>query len=133
MNAAVIEGVIGLAENVTVETASIQPGVVLSWNILNGWDVHALGDFHELLHALSMAADLALLFGVMLLAMAIGMPVFLAMATAAGAYWLVFPARLPLAIIELKDGKVHRWVDYWDAATIMKDLGITDLNAFSAG
>src|SRR6266513_167136 len=54
MNGAVIEGVIGLAENVTVETASIQPGVVLSWNILNGWDVHALGDFHELLHALSM-------------------------------------------------------------------------------
>ena len=37
------------------------------------------------------------------------------------------------AIIELKDGKVHRWVDYWDAATLMKDLGITDLTALSAG
>lgn len=46
-----------------------------------------------------MAADLALLFSVMLLAMAAGMPVFLAMALSAGAYWLVFPARLPLAII----------------------------------
>ena len=44
-------------------------------------------------------SDLALLFGVMLAAMAIGMPVFLAMALAAASYWLVFPARLPLAII----------------------------------
>ena len=46
-----------------------------------------------------MAVDLALLFGVMLAAMAIGMPVFLAMALSAGAYWIVFPAKLPLAII----------------------------------
>jgi tripartite ATP-independent transporter DctM subunit len=46
-----------------------------------------------------MAADLALLFGVMLLGMAVGMPVFLAMALSAGAYWLAFPAKLPLAII----------------------------------
>ncbi|MCW5745504.1 MAG: TRAP transporter large permease subunit [Alphaproteobacteria bacterium] len=46
-----------------------------------------------------MAVDLALLFGVMLAAMAVGMPVFLAMALSAGAYWLVFPAKLPLAVI----------------------------------
>ena len=46
-----------------------------------------------------MGVDLALLFGVMLLAMAVGMPVFLAMALSAAGYWLVFPAKLPLAII----------------------------------
>jgi tripartite ATP-independent transporter DctM subunit len=46
-----------------------------------------------------MAVDLALLFGVMLLAMALGLPVFLSMALSAATYWLVFPAKLPLAII----------------------------------
>ena len=46
-----------------------------------------------------MSADLGLLFGVMLLGMAIGMPVFLAMALSAGAYWAAFPGKLPLAII----------------------------------
>lgn len=46
-----------------------------------------------------MGADLALLFGVMLFAMAVGMPVFLSMALSAAVYWLCFPAKLPLAIV----------------------------------
>jgi tripartite ATP-independent transporter DctM subunit len=46
-----------------------------------------------------MGIDLALLFGVMLLAMAVGVPVFLSMALSSAAYWLVFPAKLPIAVV----------------------------------
>ena len=62
VHAAMVEGVVALAEELAIESAAVEAGVMLAGHVLDRWHVHALGDFQELPHALRV--DI-LVFGVM--------------------------------------------------------------------
>ncbi len=53
VNSGVIEGVVALSHEFAVESAAVEAGIVLAGDVFHFADFHPLGDFEELLHALS--------------------------------------------------------------------------------
>src|SRR5882724_12118826 len=52
VDATMVERIKTLSQNISVKSAVIQPGIVLSGNAFNDRHIDAFGNFHELLHAL---------------------------------------------------------------------------------